>query len=67
MKLTVDRIENDIAIVETESGELLSVPAVLLGDIKEGDKLTLTVEKDKTDTTDTHSIFEKLRNKSNSK
>lgn len=64
MKLIVDRIEENIAVVETENGEILNLPVVILGDVNEGDKLTLTVEKDEsTNNTDTHSIFERLRKK----
>ncbi len=64
MKIIVDRIEDGVATVELENGETINIPAILFEDFKEGDTLTLTVEKaDDTDITDTHSIFEKLRNK----
>lgn len=61
MKFTVDRIEEDKAIVELQSGEMLTIPTALLGEATEGDTVTLVVEKKRVDT---HSIFEKLRNKS---
>ncbi len=64
MKITVDRIEENIAVVELEDGKRVNIPAVLLGEAKEGDVITLTVEKKREDT---HSIFEKLRNKSQDK
>ncbi len=64
MKIIVDRIEDGVATVELENGETVNLPAILFEDFKEGDALTLTVEKaDDTTITDTHSIFEKLRNK----
>ncbi len=61
MKIIVDRIEEDIAVVELENGNCVNIPAVLLGDATEGDAIVLSVEKKREDT---HSIFEKLRNKS---
>ena len=62
MEFTVDRFESDKAVIELQSGEMLTIPAVLLEGAKEGDTVTLTINK--SDRVDTHSIFEKLRNKS---
>lgn len=65
MKIIVDRIEENTAVVELENGVMLSVPKEIIADANEGDSITLTVEKKtQSDTTNTHSIFEKLRNKS---
>lgn len=64
MKIIVDRIEENIAVVELEDKSRVNIPAVLLGEAKEGDAITLSVEKKQEDT---HSIFEKLRNKSKDK
>ncbi len=65
MKVIIDRIENEIAVVELENKEMLSIPVALIQDAKEGDSLVITVEKKTAEQIkDTHSIFEKLRNKS---
>lgn len=61
MRFTVDRFENDIAVVELENGEMLNLPAVILEDAHEGDTIVLNVEKK---SVDTHSIFETLRKRS---
>lgn len=59
MKFIVDRIEKDKAIIELDNGEMLTIPAILLQNAKEGDTVTLTIEEKREDT---HSIFEQLRN-----
>lgn len=65
MKIIVDRIEENIAVVELENGKMLNVPLEIIADANEGDSIILSVEnKAESITTDTHSIFEKLRNKS---
>ncbi len=61
MRFTVDRFENDIAVIELENGEMLNLPAVILKDAHEGDTVVLSVEKK---SVDTHSIFEALRKRS---
>lgn len=50
MKLILDRIEEDTAIVELESGELLSLPYALLRQLqaKEGDVLQLSIDQEQT-------------------
>ncbi len=64
MKIIVDRIEDGVATVELENDKTVNLPAILFKDFQEGDTLNLTIEKaDDTDSTDAHSIFEKLRNK----
>ncbi len=51
MKFIIDRIEQDTAIVELESGEILSLPYALLGPLqaKEGDVLQLCIDQEETD------------------
>lgn len=62
MRFVVDRIEGDNAKIELESGEMLTIPVILVKDAKEGDVVVLTIEQSRVDT---HSIFEALRKKSN--
>ena len=65
MKYVIDRIEENIAVVEIEEGKTANIPLELIKDAKEGDTVVITIEKkSETDTAYTHSIFEKLRNKS---
>lgn len=65
MRIVVDRIEENTAVVELESGDMATIPTVLLGDAQEGDAIILTVEKkNEKEKADTHSIFERLRKKS---
>lgn len=61
MRFVVDRIEGDKAKIELESGEMLTIPVILVKDAKEGDVVVLTIEQSHVDT---HSIFEALRKKS---
>ena len=65
MKLIIDRIEENIAVMELPSGEYVNIPKVLIEDACEGDSIVITVEKKtKEQESDTRSIFERLRNKS---
>ncbi len=50
MKFIIDRIEQDTAIVELESGEILSLPYTLLRPLqaKEGDVLQLRIDQEET-------------------
>ena len=50
MKITVDRIEQDIAVIELENGEMLSLPYALLRPLqaKEGDVLQLCIDEEET-------------------
>ncbi len=61
MKYIIDRIEEDKAVLECKTGEMLTVPAKLLENAKEGDTIILSIEQKRTDT---NSIFERLRKKS---
>ena len=51
MKFTIDRIEQETAVVELESGEILSLPYPLLRPLqaKEGDVLQLCIDQEETD------------------
>ena len=50
MKFTVDRIEQDIAVIELENGEMLSLPYALLRPLQanEGDVLPLCIDEEET-------------------
>ena len=64
MNYLIDRIEENTAVVEIESGKTACIPLELIKDAKEGDAVVITIEKKNEDSAnDTHSIFEKLRNK----
>lgn len=46
IKGTVDRIEGDWIIIVPESGPVFQVPVSLFPDAKEGDVVTVSIEKD---------------------
>lgn len=48
MDVIVDRIEGDYALVEIEKGKMCNLPIELVPDVKEGDVVTITINKDKT-------------------
>ena len=50
MRLIIDRIDEDMAIIELESGELFSRPYALLRPLqaKEGDVLQLNIDQEQT-------------------
>ncbi len=61
MKWIIDRIENNIAVCELENGEMLDVKiSALPKGIKEGDVITLSV--DKTETNERKERIDKLMN-----
>ena len=65
MKAIVDRIEDNTVVLELESGVTITLDKSLIGNAKEGDAITVEDNKIKiAQKIDTHSIFEKLRNKS---
>ncbi len=50
MKITIDRFENDIAVVETENGDILNIPKLLFpSDAKEGSIVHITVDESETE------------------
>ena len=48
MDVIVDRIEGDYAVVEIEKGKMCNLPLVFLPNVKEGDVVTITINKGKT-------------------
>lgn len=60
MEVIVDRIEGDYAIVEIEKGNMSNLPLDLVPNVKEGDIVTITVNKDKTE--DRKKTIEELMN-----
>ena len=44
MKITIDRIENDVAVIELPSGKIIDIPLLLFPDAEEGD--VYNIEKD---------------------
>ena len=49
MDVIVDRIEGDYAVVEIDKGKMCNLPLELVPNIKEGDVVTITIYKDKTE------------------
>lgn len=49
MKWTVDRIEEDIAVIETEGKTVFNVPIDAVPDgVREGDVISIIIDKDET-------------------
>ena len=44
MKIIIDRIENDVAVIELPDGKMIEVPRLLFPDAEEGD--AYNIEKD---------------------
>ena len=64
MRVIIDRIEENKAVVELESGKTLCIPRELFPNACDGDTVIITVEKQNNkEKDDTHAIFEHLRNK----
>lgn len=49
MKVTIDRFEGDFAVVETEDGTFVDMPAVLARGAKEGDVLEIRIDEKETE------------------
>ena len=49
MRVVIDRIEDGIASVELANGKIISVPAELFADCKEGDIVYITPDKEETE------------------
>ena len=49
MEVIVDRIEGDYAVVEIEKGKMCNLPLELVPNVKEGDVVTITINKGKTE------------------
>ena len=66
MKMIVDRIEGDFAVVE--AGEnVYNLPRALCRDAKEGDTIEITVIEKTSPQEEPHAIFERLRKNSRKK
>lgn len=48
MDVIVDRIEGDYVIVEIEKGNMSKLPLVLVPNVKEGDVISININKSKT-------------------
>ncbi|NLW56131.1 MAG: DUF3006 domain-containing protein [Firmicutes bacterium] len=49
MRVTIDRLENDYAVVELEDGTFVTVPALLFPGAAEGDVLRIEVDREATE------------------
>lgn len=49
MDVFVDRVEGDYAVVEIDKGKMCNLPIELVPNVKEGDVVTITINKDKTE------------------
>ncbi len=47
MDVIVDRIEGDYAVVEIEKGKMCNLPLELVPNVKDGDVVSITINKDK--------------------
>ncbi len=45
MRITINRIEGELAVCELENGQLLNVPSRLFGNISEGDVVEIKVNQ----------------------
>ena len=48
MQVIVDRIENNMLVLEKEDGSVYNVPKDLIPDAQEGDVIEITIKKDET-------------------
>ena len=48
MNVIVDRIEGDYAVVEIDKGKMCNLPIEVVPNVKEGDIVTIIINKDKT-------------------
>ena len=48
MDVIVGRLEGDYAVVEIAKGKMCNLPIELVPNVKEGDVVTITINKDKT-------------------
>lgn len=50
MEVIVNRIEGDYLVLELPNGNILDVPKELIPEAKEGDIITISIDKEKTNT-----------------
>lgn len=48
MEVIVNRIEGDYLVLELENGNIVDVPSELIPEAKEGDIITISINKEKT-------------------
>lgn len=61
MKVIIDRFEGDYAVVEIEIGKCVNIPKVLVSNAKEGD--VVSIEINKNDTAERKKHIQELMNK----
>lgn len=61
MKVIIDRIENNYAIVEIETGKSINIPKILVPGAKEGD--VIKIEIDEAETIKRRKSIQELMNK----
>lgn len=50
MKFTIDRIEEELAVVELEDGNMVNIPKIILPlEAKEGDIISVSIDKEETE------------------
>lgn len=54
MKVIIDRIENEYAIVEIEEGKYTNIPLILVPEAKEGDVIKIEIDKNETEKREKH-------------
>lgn len=67
MRVIVDRIEEDVVIVETDDENIYQLPIALCPDVKEGDTIEINVIGKLPPKEEPHTIFERLRKNSKHK
>lgn len=67
MRVIVDRIEEDVVIVEADDENTYQLPIALCPDVKEGDTIEINVIGKLPPKEEPHAIFERLRKNSKRK
>lgn len=67
MRVIVDRIEEDVVIVEADDENTYQLPIALCPDVKEGDTIEINVIGKLPPKEEPHTIFERLRKNSKRK
>ena len=65
MKITVDRIEGDLAVCELPDMSFVNIPKIVLGDVKEGDVFEIIKDESvkQEQMQRAQSLFDKLKKK----
>lgn len=67
VQVIIDRFEEEYAVLELESGEMLNAPRVLFSEFREGAHILLTEKEQDEEDDSATALFEKLRKKSKKK